>query len=441
MNHKNGSRGRVEERQPKKHKPKRKVSELDEIAAKRRRTQACRAQRAFRQRKEDTITSLNAQIAGLNKTIEGLNACFLTLTDELVASGWLEHNPQVTKAVQRAIERFITIVRVSHVPQEDDQTVSDCHSSGSMTTGSLAPEISLDRPHDTGTSEREETVVQSVRNAAPWEAANQPSDFQSFPCELVPAHNNTVNFMSQLRIPGSMDPPNPTFAQRLHFQAIRAGLRLVCTAEDRSMEFYRVFNRVLDFHTREGLRALLNKILNDNFNQLLQPPLESDVDRSWSGGLSCAWLNASDVARYFRTIGMDFDGSQGIVTVKMHPGSFLARLLNAQGLPATGLITLCGDGLEESPHQQPPHDLACLSSTAHHYFTATAQDASCFGIFANNIAYTTRSHNTSHISIDVSRLIHEIVLRTRCLDRYPAFNRNDLDDALARAVIETHKLK
>jgi hypothetical protein len=34
MNRNNGSPDRVEERQPKKHKPKRKVSELDEIAAK-----------------------------------------------------------------------------------------------------------------------------------------------------------------------------------------------------------------------------------------------------------------------------------------------------------------------------------------------------------------------------------------------------------------------
>ncbi len=34
MNRNNGSPGGVEERKPKKHKPKRKVSELDEIAAK-----------------------------------------------------------------------------------------------------------------------------------------------------------------------------------------------------------------------------------------------------------------------------------------------------------------------------------------------------------------------------------------------------------------------
>lgn len=349
---------------------------------------------------------MNAQVAGLNKTIEGLNTCFLTLTDELVASGWLEHDPQVTKAVQRTIKRLITVFRSSLVPQEDSQNDRDCHSSGSMTAGPLAPEISLDRPHNTGTLGREEMVVQSMRNAAPWEAADQSSDFQSFSYEFVPAHNNTVDLMSQLPIPRSMEPPSPTFAERLHLQAIWAGLRLLCTAEDRSQEFYQTFSHALHFHTREELGALLNKILDDSSNRLRQPPPESDVDRSWSGGLFSAWLNASDVARYFRTIGMDFDGSQGVVTLKLHPGSFPARLLNAQGLHTKGLITLCADGLEESPQQQPPHDLACLPSAAHQYLTATAQDASYFGVFAKNFAYTTQSHDTSHVFVDVSRLIH-----------------------------------
>ena len=349
---------------------------------------------------------MNAQISGLNRTIEDLNACFLTLTGELVASGWLEHDPQVTKAVQRTIKRFITVVRASHVSQKDDHIVSDCHGSDSMTMEPLVPEISLDMPRDTCTLEGEEMVVQFARNAAVWEAANQPSDFQSFPRELVPPPTNTVNFMSRLPIPGSMGQLSPTFAQRLHLEAIRAGLRLVCNAEDHSLMFYRVFNRSLDFNTREGLRELLNKILDDNFNQLLQPPPESDVDRFWSGGVSGAWLSASDVARYFRTMGIDFDGLQGIVAVQMHPGSLVARLLNVQGLSATGIITPCGDGLEESLHQQLQHDLGAFSSSAHHYLTSTTQDADSVGIFAKKPAYTTRSHNMSDISIDVSRLIH-----------------------------------
>jgi hypothetical protein len=359
------------------------------------------------------------------------------LTDELVASGWLEHDPQVTQTVHRTIERFITVVRASHIPQENSQTVSDCNNSDSVTTGPLAPEntragvllpanesvitisdtgpnssttISQDlyavfnRPHNIGTSELEEMLVQSVGNAAPSKAPNRLTGFQSFPSELLPIHNDAFSFMSQL--PASVDSLNLTFARRLHLEAIRCGLRLVYTAEDHSLEFYRVFNHVLNFHTRERFRALLSKALENNSNQLLQPLPESNLDKSWSEGLSCAWLNASDVARHFRTIGMNFDGSQGIATVEIYPGSLPARLLNAQELPATSLITLCDNGLKESQHQQPAHDLACLSSTAHDDFTATGQDVNDFGICAMNLAHTTRSHDRSHITIDVSRLIH-----------------------------------
>jgi len=33
----------------------------------------------------------------------------------------------------------------------------------------------------------------------------------------------------------------------------------------------------------------------------------------------------------------------------------------------------------------------------------------------------------------------EIVLGTRCLGKYPAFNRENIDGALARAVVKTHE--
>lgn len=326
---------------------------------------------------------MNAQIAGLNRTIEDLNACFLTLTDELVASGLLEHHPQVTKVAQRTIESFIALIRESQGSQKDDQDASDFHSSVSTTPE--PPSLEIDLLRDSGTLKHKEVAVKSVPNAAPWEAAGQPWEVQSFPYQLVPSHNPTVNFMPQLPILESMDPLRPTFAHRLHLEAMRAGLRLAITAEDRSLEVYRVFHLVLDSPTRHALVAALSMALNDSFNQLHHPPPESDVDRS------C--FNASDVARYFRTIGMDFDGMHGIVTVKMHPGSSPARVFN-EGPPA---ITFRGDGLKESPHPQPPHDSTYVSGTAHSPFTSTAQDVG---------VYATRGHDMSHVSIDVSRLIH-----------------------------------
>lgn len=338
-----------------------------------------------------------------------MNACFLTLTDELVASGWLERDLQVTKTVQGTIERFIAAVRASHAPEKENQVVSDDHDPDSIARGPLAQEVDLDRSHDAGTLEHGLIVAQSGGSTAPYEATYQASNFQSFPGELVLPHVNithTFNFMTQLPIPGSIGPSSPTFAQRLNLEAIRAGLRLVCSAEDRSLDFYRVFNHVLDFHARERLRRLLNRILDHNFHQLLQPPPESDVDGQGSGALPSAWLNASDVARYFRTIGIDLDGSQDIVTVQMHRGSLPARLLSVQGLPARDLVKVRRGGFEGSPHQQRSYDQAYLSSTPRHHFTSATRDVSSFGIFDKHLGYTAQSHDMLDISIDVSKLIY-----------------------------------
>jgi hypothetical protein len=150
------------------------------------------------------------------------------------------------------------------------------------------------RSYGTVDSARKENASQEITAR---KATDRPTSFQSSPYEIVPGHNNLFNYLPQL--PRSVDLFAPNFAQRLHVQAIRAGLQLVCTAEDSSQLFYRVFNRVLDISTREGYRAYLNRVLRENFNQSPNPPSESDLDKLWSEGESCVWLNASDVANHF----------------------------------------------------------------------------------------------------------------------------------------------
>jgi hypothetical protein len=327
-----------------------------------------------------------------------MNACFLSLTDKLVISGWLEQDTQTTKAVQKTIESFITLVRASNVSQDDEQDTSDYHSPGVATPRSVVSDISF---HPI-MSDPEEMAVASALDARLWDA-NQVSDSESFAYDGVSSRINTI---SELRLPRSIDPPTPSFAQRLHVQAIQAGLRLVCTAEDHSMVFYRVFNRVLDLNTREGLKTFLHKVLDSNYNQLLQPPVETDLDMSWSEEVSEAWLSASDVARYFRTIGMDLEGPQGIVTVEVPLTSLLTKPANTQGLVVTDRILLHGDNLEKSSRQQPPNDQVYLSNGASNYVAASPEETSNFGVLANSFSYTARSGNTSNISIDVSRLIH-----------------------------------
>ncbi|KEQ72806.1 hypothetical protein M436DRAFT_47473 [Aureobasidium namibiae CBS 147.97] len=68
---------------PRKYKAKPPISQLDDVAATHRRAQSCKAQRAYRQRKEDTIATLTTQISDLELTIERLSCCFLGLNDRV----------------------------------------------------------------------------------------------------------------------------------------------------------------------------------------------------------------------------------------------------------------------------------------------------------------------------------------------------------------------
>jgi hypothetical protein len=103
---------------------------------------------------------------------------------------------------------------------------------------------------------------------------------------------------------------------------------------------------------------------------------------------------------------MDFDSSLDIVNGEISPKCLPNIWADMQDLPATGLVTLCGDGFAESQHQQPPHDVACLSSTAYQHFTGAAQDANEFETCAIDPTYSTRGYGKSFMSVDVLRLIH-----------------------------------
>lgn len=372
------------------------------------------------------------QVADLHKTIKNLNTCFLTFTDDLVASGWLEKDPQVTKSLQSTIEHFITIVRTSHVHDENNPATGGKGDSGSSATISPAPEDGQDaaavpwnestvlmsntgmefstitvqdlygtssRQQHTAASEPEEIVAQSVQN----DEAAGPTSLQIFPYGSIPAHDDTLNYMPQISIPADLF--KLTFAQKLHIEAIRAGLRLVCTAEDSSQLFFQVFRRVLDFSTRESYRAHLNRVLNEGFGQSFLPPPERDLEKPWPGGDSSVWLNASDVASHFRSIGMDFDSSLNIVNVEVNP-RFLPNI-RPDVEPGAGFATFSVDGFSKSRHQQRPNNGTGLSGAAYQqHVVAASQAVDKSGTYATGPAYTTRSYGKSFMSVDVSRLIH-----------------------------------
>ena len=95
------------------------------------------------------------------------------------------------------------------------------------------------------------------------------------------------------------------------------------------------------------------------------------------------WLNASDVASYFRSLGIDLDSSLDVVEVETTL-TFWSNIWNeAQDVPTTGLITSYSDG-----------------------FAGATRAPSEFGFCTEDPTYNARDFGGSVMFIDVSRLIH-----------------------------------
>ncbi|KAF1831165.1 hypothetical protein BDW02DRAFT_505845 [Decorospora gaudefroyi] len=99
------------------------VDTQDATAADRRRTQIRLAQRAYRQRKETTISSLKNQSSQLVSTIEQMNNTFGRLNDSAVKSGLLQLDPALAEEFKSVTETFANLVKTAGESYDDDE---DC---------------------------------------------------------------------------------------------------------------------------------------------------------------------------------------------------------------------------------------------------------------------------------------------------------------------------
>ncbi|KAF2092586.1 hypothetical protein NA57DRAFT_62298 [Rhizodiscina lignyota] len=430
-------------RQLKKHKPKRKVSELDEDAAKRRRSQTRLAQRAFRKRKDEALYVLNEQISDLHNTIEELNNCFLTLTDVLTTSGQLQQDSRIAQSLKLSIEKFITTISESRTLDEDR---------GSLRTRKTIQEIGDSAPSgdsDNAFSMSLSSPVGSVRKALtrPSIASGlDPADSLDSGSELpllsdewlaslagedytrsllssdapmlpsspqVPLNEPRSLFSLEVSPLHLLDIPSLPFARRLQLAAWQAAFRLVYTAEKQLQLYHQVFNFVLNFHTQESLKSLVTRILNENFNRLLDPPPES-----LPGAVGMGWLNASEVESYFRGKGLDCNKSPIVAGMEMDADYFGGAMI----------------GMSESLDMQ-----TATSSVTHRHFSPNSyippETENNLASTTANFSNTFPSQTARTVYVDVSKLINELVLQPRCFGRNPMFDRSDLDNALWKAVI------
>ncbi|KAK3291349.1 uncharacterized protein B0H64DRAFT_446577 [Chaetomium fimeti] len=83
----------------------------DETAADRRRTQIRLAQRAYRNRKENAIQTLEKKVQGLKDTNEEMSNAFMQLHDFALGSGLLDQLPEFGRQLRETTERFLSLAR------------------------------------------------------------------------------------------------------------------------------------------------------------------------------------------------------------------------------------------------------------------------------------------------------------------------------------------
>ncbi|KAF2668134.1 hypothetical protein BT63DRAFT_414168 [Microthyrium microscopicum] len=300
------------------------VDGQDETAADRRRTQIRLAQRAYRQRKENTISSLNARVATLQSTIEEMNKCFLEFNDKLVTSNLLE--PQLVKELQRTTHNFLLLAKASdnssstdsdsepetmqyeqlvrheestqslfEQPQPDYQTkdldmgigyvqIIDDSSSGSALS---PPEMPLDPK---GFDAALISMSNQSNNAL---SAQEYPDFNDFPLYPSPSADSTNSTSSAelalpskelpdmnrnssllntltLKAPYTFSTEETTFSRRLHRAALERGYHLLATSSQRPEGVLWTFRLSLLYHTQTALMERIRRMLLRPVDQPLE---------------------------------------------------------------------------------------------------------------------------------------------------------------------------
>ncbi|KFY32181.1 hypothetical protein V493_00433 [Pseudogymnoascus sp. VKM F-4281 (FW-2241)] len=285
----------------------------DETAADRRRTQIRLAQRAYRHRKETTISSLETQVEKLQGTAEEMNSAFLGLYDFASSQGILQREPEFARQLHEATQRVLELSKVAAANQlsNDDDSHPDEKNSDNNPAVSKAiskrPKAQTESPVEkaipilTGPawgndspSHGDAYSLQRYGNQIPAQNQQQVGgqissqtnlDDDNFVCDMT-----GVDF-NQLR-PGAPDmnayqfnlgigndqiltPPTSfasletSFARRLHRTSNERGFRLLTNPNANPLILKRVFGFSLLFRTKEQLLAALVEKLERSSSKTL----------------------------------------------------------------------------------------------------------------------------------------------------------------------------
>lgn len=282
----------------------------------RRRTQIRMAQRAYRHRKESTITTLEQRVEKLLRANEEMNASFVSLHDFAVSKGILQREPEFGRELQTTIEKFLDLAKSTSEENSKNDSKNDGDSEGTNHSGQDADtshrkrgrrpakrsneeaagklpsvetttsdniwggymvtevddktedQMPLDFPHEeNGFGMRHREPGLEVISRPTEENASFPFDFdfmdlQQYRVE-VPADAFTKDVLaSDLPLPTSGAFSEHSFARRLHRTALERGYLLLTSDKVNPSVMQKVFGFCLLYESPAEITARLKRLIS-----------------------------------------------------------------------------------------------------------------------------------------------------------------------------------
>ncbi|KAM0415840.1 hypothetical protein ACHAPT_013200 [Fusarium lateritium] len=274
----------------------------DETAQERRRTQIRLAQRAYRNRKDTAITSLEQKVKDLEQANEDMGKEFMNFFDFILDQGMLEGAPEVARRLNDATRKFLSFTRRSaddtsketgnSTPAQRETEVEnhpqERHNSGSGSSSAPSDEFVPPIPSVAAPGPPENQLTTPPRLdgslnqqltppvTLPYEIITMAtSENASFPIydtqASIPFDHNpfTMPPCPGIPSPSSYAPQERSFGRRLQRATVEAGLRLVSMTNPPPHRYAAVFGFCLLFEPREAIIRRLSMVLSKSRKETL----------------------------------------------------------------------------------------------------------------------------------------------------------------------------
>ena len=343
----------------------------------RRRTQIRLAQRAYRERKETTISELEKRVAALNEVIGEMNQTFLDYNAKAISSGILSWNSTLGGELKEATERFLHLAKAANLDasgDDNEQSLQESHQETERETTQsqppvdqhernwMDPTVEIPQRYQTTTSADMWGYDFTYDNSAPREIQSTDNSEHAVSLSYKPCLRSGWNWMDQaddaavltkqqdwlpsisrtLKSPHTYSFQETTFARRLY----RAGFeRVYCLLRDPSVP-QEVVQRKLRFTFAAGQdhktieRNILNILSRNSREPLLyweypepcrtrpshhpfgplteeEAHLLSAQELARIANIDGTWFDPDDVERYFKEKGLHLNGSSSLVEMEV----------------------------------------------------------------------------------------------------------------------------